>query len=91
MKTHNSPLSARIAKSQEASTQAADSEQTGSTRTTFIQPEPAKIEQINARVGAEFRDDVKLYCTLTGMSVQGLVTEAITEYMHNHPRPGVQS
>lgn len=87
MKPNTNPLSARIAQSQATKTQPTETSQTGGARSTFIQPEPAKIAQINARVGADFRDDVKLYCTLTGMTVQDLVIEAITEYMHNHPRP----
>lgn len=89
MKTNNNPLSARIAQSQATNTRATETQQTSGARSTFIQPEPAKIAQINARVDVDFRDDVKLYCTLTGTSIQDLVIEAITEYMHNHPRPGL--
>lgn len=87
MKTGNSSFSEKIARSKARNIETAEAEKASGTGSTFIQPEPVKVAQINARVGVDFRDDVKLYCTLTGMSVQDLVIEAITEYMQSHPHP----
>lgn len=52
---------------------------------TFRKPENPLNAHINVRATHEFRDEVKLYSVQAGLSLQELVSEALTEYMQRHP------
>lgn len=60
-------------------------QQHDSSAETFRKPETPLNAQINVRVSAAFRDEVKAYCALTGTSLQELVTTLLTDHMHNNP------
>lgn len=51
----------------------------------FRKPENPLSAHINVRTTHEFRDEVKLYSVQAGLSLQVLVSEALTEYMERHP------
>lgn len=52
---------------------------------TFRKPENPLNAHINVRTTHDFRDAVKLYSVQAGLSLQELVSEALTEYMERHP------
>lgn len=52
---------------------------------TFRTPTTPLTAQLNVRVSAEFRDEVKAYCALTGISLQELVTTLLTKHMQDNP------
>lgn len=75
----------RFAAQLESATQKHPQEQQRSTADTFRSPEASLNAQINVRVSAEFRDEVKAYCALTGTSLQELITTLLTDHMQQNP------
>lgn len=60
-------------------------QQEATVKTSFTHPEPEQLVQMNVRVTPELKEETRIYCAVTGMSHQELVSAAIKEFMQRHP------
>lgn len=70
---------------QKLESQETTAQQGATVKDSFTHPEPEQLVQMNVRVTPELKEETRIYCAVTGMSHQELVSAAITEYMQRHP------